>query len=587
MSRRLLLSFVLLLLGAGLLGESPSWASSASEASSLSPPDTGQVPRTVRKYLVKGTVEAQLGDYKEAIVYFESALKRVPEDPTLLQALADAHAAKGDLSTALFYARRARRHSSNRAYYHRRLAELQRKAGQPHAAVRTYQALLRRFPDAQAAYRGLAELQASLDRPRNALNTYETLLRRAPSSPASVYRKMLPLYRRVGDAEGIKNTLKALVDYRPNVPRYRRLLGEHYANHGRPEVALDLLAPLAKQYPNDADLQRRVQRLSQKTGRPTAARPPSSPADSMARSAASVEQLVRRARAAFERATASSDSSALRTAESLLGRALDRKPRHVPALRLRARLHEQRGEHQQAGQLLKRAVEKNPRTPALWIRAARAYFNAHKYETAASVAEDGLLLFPGELLLARTAAFAQLRAGAPAQALNHFKNALAIQPSDSSGPAETATLRAGRALAYTYLDRPKDAAKALEEALAAAPDHPTVLRICAYALALRGEQLDRALDLARRAVEQSPADPRALDTLGWIHFQRGALKAARRTLRRALNTAPPTARILEHYGDVQNALGNDGAARRYWEKALDRAPDRSSLRKKLEEGSSS
>jgi tetratricopeptide (TPR) repeat protein len=215
------------------------------------------------------------------------------------------------------------------------------------------------------------------------------------------------------------------------------------------------------------------------------------------------------------------------------------------------------------------------------------YLKGHEYDAAASVAEEGLLLFPGDVALLRTAAFARLRTDAPQQAQDHFEDALTFQQNGSAPTAETAVLRAGLALALTVLDRPREADAALEKALAAAPDNPTVLHTCAFSLSLRKEQLDRALELSRRAVNRTPSSPLPLDTLGWVYFQRGNLEAAHRILRRALNAGPPSRRILEHFGDVQKATGNDAAARRYWQKALDRAPNRSSLRKKLESDSAS
>lgn len=576
-----------LVLSTGLLGGPAGHASTLPQVSSPPSADTDSTaPPVVQKFLIKGTLEAQLRDYEEAILYFENALDQAPKTPPLLQALADAHAAQDDFATALFYARKARRHAPDQTYYHRRVAELQREAGQRQDAVSTYQALLQRFPDAHTAYQNLAELQLALDRPQAALDTYKTLLDRGAHSPASIHRKMLPLYRRTGNVEGLEKTLRTLIiSHRPNIPRYKRLLGDHYANDGRLDAALDLLVPLAEHYPEDADLQRKVERLAQKTGRTIAQRSPVPPADSTDLSSFSVKQLVRRARTFLDQSP--SDTTALRIADQFLQRALDRSPRHVPALCLRARLYERQGEYAEAGRLLKQAVEENPRAPELWGRAARLHLRGHAYESAASVAEEGLLLFPGDTALIRSAAFAQLRAGAPDQARDHFENGLVLQKSDSSSTRETAVLQAGLALAFTYLDRDEDADAALQKALATAPNHPIVLHTCAYSLALRREQLDRALELSRRAVDRAPSSALALDTLGWVYFQRDAFKAARRVLQRALDAGPSSRRILEHFGDMQDALGNDAAARRYWQKALDRAPDRSSLRKKLENASAS
>lgn len=573
--RRSAVCYVSVLLGAFLQVASPVGATPSAPS-----PDTGDAaPSAARAYLVKGTVEEQLEDYKEAISYFEAALDQAPEAPALLQALADAHAAQGDLSSALFYARKARRHGPGVAYYHRRLAELQRRAGEPQSALQTYRTLLDRFPNHWAAYRGLAELQAELNRPNDALDTYETFLSRGPRTPVSVLQNMLPLYRQTGDEEAVGKTLRALVTHRPYTRRYRRFLGKHYAETGRPEAALDLLAPLAEHQPKASDLQRLVRQLSRKTDRAQGG----PPADTTTVSSLSLEQRVDRARALLAQSEASSDSSHLRSAECLLREVLDESPGHVPALRLRARLHAQRGNHERAGELLKRAVDEAPRTPSLWIRAARAYRTAHQYEPAASVAEEGLLLFPGEADLARIAAVARLRVHSPTRALGHFRTALDLLPNDSAQTRTAATLRAGQALAYTHLNRPEKASEALDEAVAIAPGHPPVLRAAAYSLALRCEQLDRALTLAQRAAEHAPSDPYVLHALGWVHAQRGTLEAARRFLQLALDAGPPTVSLLEHLGDVEHALGNEAAARTYWQRALDRAPDRSSVQQKLEQ----
>ena len=546
----------------------------------------GPAAAQAQSYLIKGVTEAQLGDYEEAILYFETALDRAPESPTLLMALADAHEAEGEYATALFYARQAQRHGGARPYYHHRLAELQDAAGEPDAALQTYKDLLDRFPEDTNAYRALATLQAELGRLAAALQTYRTLLKHTSSPSVAVYRRMLALYRRTGNPEGIEETLRALVEQRPNNRSYRRRLGDHLAETEQPDEALDVLAPLAAQQPRDRELQRRVEQLSQATGESSSLSPDATPAPAGASTAQSADALVKRAESSFS-ATTAPDSTRLHAAKGLVREALNQAPSHLAALTLLARIHREAGAPLKAGRALEQALEDHPREPRRWAQAAEDFLHAHDYEKAASLSEEGLLLFPGHYALVKSAAQAYLHSGRPRRAQKHFRQALDLQTAEDSSPHETAVLKAGLGLAYTLLDRPKDAEAAFTSARSTPPSPPSVLRNHAYSLALRNVQLDRALKIARRAVDRAPDHPLSHDTLGWVYFHRDNLAAARRHLRRALENSPPLARILEHAGDVEQALGNDAAAQKYWQRALNRAPDRSSLRKKLDEAATS
>ena len=541
-----------------------------------------------QRHLIRGVTQAMLGDPESAVAHLERALNRSPQHPALLQALADAHAARGELATALFYARRARTQGGHRPYYHRRLAELQRAADETPAALQTYRALVDRFPAYRPGYRALASLQDALGRPQAALNTYASLQDRGAPLSTAVHRRLLRLYRAVGERAGVERTLRTLRDRRPSVQTYRRQLAALYSDTGRSGKALDLLAPLARRHPADSALQKQVEQLVRRTdtASPSAGRATALSA-AAPQSSSSVSALLGRARALSDSASGAArpDSARLRRATSLLRSVLDRAPGTIAAWSLLARVQRQRGEFAAAGQSLRTSLDKDPRDAGRWTRAAAAYAQVPRYETATAIAEEGLLLFPGHAPLARIAGRLHLHAGRPRNARAHFRTALR-QVEASTQPERAAALRAGLGLAHTHLGETAAADSAFRAARSrAAPPPPVVLRRHAYSLALRGTELERALRLAQRAVAQSPESSLFLDTLGWIQFQRGDLPAARRRLQSALDEGRPSARVLEHYGTLQDALGNDETARTYWKQALEQAPDRTSVRQHLEASS--
>ncbi len=90
----------------------------------------------------------------------------------------------------------------------------------------------------------------------------------------------------------------------------------------------------------------------------------------------------------------------------------------------------------------------------------------------------------------------------------------------------------------------------------------------AYNLAELEEDLDEALDLARRSLDSSPEELRQfpLAVLGWVHYKRGELEEAIDFLERSTGLAESST-TLTHLGMALLAQGDDERAR----EALDRA----------------
>lgn len=101
----------------------------------------------------------------------------------------------------------------------------------------------------------------------------------------------------------------------------------------------------------------------------------------------------------------------------------------------------------------------------------------------------------------------------------------------------------------------------------AEPDFAPALNYLGYMWAERGENLEAALDLVRRAVALDPDNGAYVDSLGWAYFQLGRLVEARSHLERASRLIPDDATILEHLGDAQVAAGDRAAGRESYRRA--------------------
>jgi tetratricopeptide (TPR) repeat protein len=102
-----------------------------------------------------------------------------------------------------------------------------------------------------------------------------------------------------------------------------------------------------------------------------------------------------------------------------------------------------------------------------------------------------------------------------------------------------------------------------------------------YSLSERGLQLERALGMATKAVEDEPENPSYLDTIGWIHYMLGDYHKAQEYIEKAIASGEASSVVTEHLGDVYEKLGRHDDAITEWQKAFEKDPSRASLRQKL------
>jgi Flp pilus assembly protein TadD len=106
-----------------------------------------------------------------------------------------------------------------------------------------------------------------------------------------------------------------------------------------------------------------------------------------------------------------------------------------------------------------------------------------------------------------------------------------------------------------------------------APEQPLLLNFLGYAQLERGENMDAAEAMIRKASDLAPDDASITDSLGWAEFKRGKVDEAIATLQRAAEKDPDQAEIQEHLGDALYKNGRRMEARFAWNASLVTAED--------------
>lgn len=130
-----------------------------------------------------------------------------------------------------------------------------------------------------------------------------------------------------------------------------------------------------------------------------------------------------------------------------------------------------------------------------------------------------------------------------------------------------------RGIAYERSDQWPKAEADFFRALELREDQPLVLNYLGYSWLEKGLNLDRALEMIRKAVSQRPDDGYIVDSLGWAHYLLDDFPAAVKELERAVELRPVDPVINDHFGDALWRVGRKREAEFQWRRALSFEPE--------------
>jgi tetratricopeptide (TPR) repeat protein len=121
-----------------------------------------------------------------------------------------------------------------------------------------------------------------------------------------------------------------------------------------------------------------------------------------------------------------------------------------------------------------------------------------------------------------------------------------------------------RGIAYERSDQFPLAEKDFLRALDLNPNQPQVLNYLGYSWVDKGMNLDRALEMIRKAITATPNDGYIIDSLGWAYYRLGRYDDAVVQLGRAAALRPNDPEINDHLGDAYWQVGRHLEAHFQW-----------------------
>lgn len=518
-----------------------------------------------------------LGDYGKAKKLFQQALKIDPRSAATQFELAKLYAEEGRYMESIDMAREAREGDPDNIWFAHFLAQLYAETGQLERSVEVFKELIASEPEEYDNYYNLASLLAAQGQYDEALAIYQDLIDIiGPNEDISVQKQLIYLEKE--DYERALKEVIGLIDANPAEIRYYGMKAEILQQMGREEEALELYEIMLAESPENGLVLLALHELYSERGDKDKA-----------------ETYLKRAFASTE---LNVDLKVNILLNYLSGRQFRERPEFVMALGEKlevahpteAKAYAIQGDIlynlekiEEARDKFRKAVKLDANRPPIWQQILTIDSQLNDFESMASESESALELFPMQPIFYLFSGVAQLQLKQVDDAIDMLETGVSLVVDNDGLKAQFYT-----SLGDAYHEAGKHAKSdaAYTKALEIDKSNPLVLNNFAYYLSLRGERLEEAEKMAKKANNLSPDQASFQDTYGWVLYMRGNYRNALFWIEEALkNGADNDPVVLEHHGDVLQALGRSADAVRSWQQAIDAGGNEDAIRSKINSAS--
>lgn len=514
------------------------------------------------------------GNLDDAGALLRKYIDRYPEDAVGHYELARILAGRKAYSEARIFAEKAWELDPTNSWYQLFLAETCQLAQEYDRAVEIYEEIVAANPDNLDHYYQLAALYLGLGKYQQAINVYDKIeTRRGISEEISMQKHKI--YIHLKEFQHAEEELEKLIGSNPDDSRYYSILAEYYMSRDKQAKALELYNKILEIDPDNAYIHMTLADYYRKTGEN--------------------EKVFEELKLGFGNPNLDVDtkinillsfytvneivSDMKVQAFELADMLILTHPDDPKVFSIQGDLLAQDQQFEAARDAFLRVIDLDSSKFIVWEEILRMDLLMNDYEHLIRYGNRALELYPEQPLIYLFTALGELQLKHYPEAEKLLKTGIKLVAGNNEILAQFYMYIGDT---YHALDKPAESDKAYEQSLKLKDDNAYVLNNYSYYLSLRDKDLDKAEQMAKRAVGMEPDNSSFQDTYGWVLFKLGRYEEALEWIGKSLaDTANASGEVLEHYGDVLFKLGKEKEALSYWNKALKKGDGSALLQEKI------
>jgi tetratricopeptide (TPR) repeat protein len=518
-------------------------------------------------HFIEGSVYEVKGEYAQAALEYQEAL-RADTNHAMYYGLAKCYSALNKPALALDAAREAVRLAPEKIEYRKLLADISAAAYDLDGAAAEYEEIIARDSSNLEAWYDLARVY-QVRKPLKALETYEHITARF-GPEWDVLLQTADLCNKLGYPDRAVAALRQMAEIDPGNRELEHTLAQTEIRAGHLDEALSIYARLRERDPGNLGYQAEVAGIYLLKKDYTRAAELFNPI--LNKDTVSVDVKIHIGELYYGQME--KDSTLVPVTRGVFERIRDASPKDWRPYWFLGGIASNQKDDSLAVRNFRRVTELASWNADGWVFLSSVYLTKNDFQHTVGILESALKAVPDDFRVNFFLGITYSRLGRNPDAARVLEKARQISPRDTEAIAQLA-------LVYDNMKRNDESDSLYEEALRINPDFSLALNNYAYSLAERGLQLQRALTMVTKALEEVPDNASYLDTKGWIYFQMGRYRDAETYVKRAMSKGEVSAVVHEHMGDIYFKLNDTERALEHWNAALKLDENNTTLREKI------